>query len=77
MGVSKGERFRHADVYVDYPFESVLFRWDFLEKKIYRRFYGENESSEPIPYDNRLFNEAICFGDEITREEYIKGKAAS
>ena len=74
MGISKGERFIHEDIYVDYPFENVLFRWDCLERKIYRKFYGENESSELIPHDNRLFNEALCLGDEITREEYMKGK---
>lgn len=74
MGISKGERFNFEDIYVDYPFENVMFRWDFSERIIYRKFYGEKEHSGSIPHHNRLYNDALLFGDEITREEYMKGK---
>lgn len=74
MGVCKGERFIHEDIYVDYPFENVMFRWSCSEKNIYRKFYGENEFIDPVPHDNKLFNNALCFGDEITKEVYLIGK---
>ncbi|WP_179404299.1 hypothetical protein [Burkholderia guangdongensis] len=73
MGINKGERFNSEDVYVDYPFEEVMFRWNHLDKKTYRKFYGEDEAG-PIPHDNRLYNDALRFGDEITREAYAAGK---
>ena len=76
MGVNKGEPFARGDIYVDYPFEDVMFRWDHLERKAYRKFYGKAETG-PIPHDNRLYNEALCFGDEISREAYLAGKRHS
>lgn len=74
MGINKGDRFNEKDIYVDYSFEDVMFRWDHREKKIYRKFYGESESTEPVPSDSKLFNDALRFGDEISREEYDQGK---
>nr|EUJ16448.1 hypothetical protein RSP673_00085 [Ralstonia solanacearum P673] len=76
MGVNKGERFSREDIYIDYPFEEVMFRWDHVEKKAYRKFYGERESG-PVPHDNNLYNEALRSGDEITREAYTTGKPGS
>lgn len=70
MGISKGPRFGSEDIYVDYPFEDVLFRWNHKEERIYRKFYSENEDQESIPQDNRLWNDALLYGNEITREEY-------
>jgi hypothetical protein len=49
------------------------FRWDHVGRKVFRKFYGQDESSEEIPSDNRLYNDALQFGDEITREEYARG----
>lgn len=74
MGIEKGERFDQQDIYVDYDFENVMFRWDCMEKKIYRKFYGKQESSEPVPHDNRLFNDALLYGSEISLTEYRRGK---
>ena len=74
MGISKGAVFRERDVYVDYPFESVMFRWDKELKLIFRKFYQEPEEVIPIPDDNRLYNEALNFGDEISLDEYLAGK---
>ena len=73
MGINKGERFRREDIYVDYPFEDVMFRWDHLERVVYRKFYGEVETG-PIPHDNRLYNDALLYGDEISRDVYLVGK---
>ncbi len=75
MGIGKGPWFAERDIFVDYPFEEVMFRWDHVAEEIYRRFYGQPEDVEPIPHDNRLFNDALRFGDEITRERYDEGKA--
>ena len=72
MGINKGPHFADHDVYVDYAFEEVKFRWDHDARKIFRKFYGEAESAESVPYENRLFNDALRFGDEITRDVYEK-----
>jgi hypothetical protein len=77
MGVSKGERFAREDIFVDYDFEEVMFRWEYLEEKFYRKFYGKAEHPEPIPKSNRLLNDALRFGDEITKDDYLKGKDAT
>ncbi len=74
MAINKGELFTQQDVYVDYPFEEVMFRHMKKDGAIYRKFYGEQESSEVISHDNRLFNDALLSGDEITQEEYELGK---
>ena len=74
MAINKGELFSRQDVYIDYPFEGVMYRWDHKAEKIYVKFYGEKEKSEPVPYDNRLFNDALLSGQEIPIEVYMKGK---
>lgn len=74
MPINKGERFNHENIYIDYDFEQVMFRWDHLERKRYKKFYGESEGNEIIPHDNRLYNDSLLYGDEITLEEYMKGK---
>lgn len=73
MGINKGEAFASRDIFIDYSFEEVMYRWDHVAEKIYVRFYGKDEKQEPIPHDNRLFNDAILYGDEISREQYEKG----
>ncbi|MGI1678155.1 MAG: hypothetical protein K6L75_05460 [Cellvibrionaceae bacterium] len=74
MAIKTGEYLNTKDVYIDYPFEDVMFRRMKKDGAIYRKFYGEEESSEVISDDNRLFNEALLSGDEITLEEYEIGK---
>ncbi|MGQ7273732.1 hypothetical protein [Marinobacter sp. V034] len=74
MPISKGEIFRIRDVFVDYPFEDVMFRWSHNKKIIFRKFYGEMEAVEPISHKNRLYNDALLYGEEISKEEYFKGK---
>jgi hypothetical protein len=77
MGIEKGKRFSQGPIFVDYPFESVMFRWDEKRKVVYRKFYGETESPKPIPHDNGLFNDALLCGDEITAAQYHAGKPSS
>lgn len=74
MGISKGEKFANQDVYVDYAFEEVMFRWDHTKSETYLKFYGKHESDNLVPHDNNLFNEALLYGEEITREQYLQGK---
>ena len=74
MAIRTGEYLNAKDVYIDYPFEDVMFRRMRKDGSIYRKFYGEEESPDPISDDNRLFNEALLSGNEITQEEYELGK---
>jgi hypothetical protein len=74
MPLHKGKLFAQKDVFIDYPFENVMYRWDHIERKVYVRFYGEDEKPTPIPHEGRLFNDAILSGDEITRQQYEQGK---
>jgi hypothetical protein len=74
MPVSKGELFTAQNVYIDYDYENVMFRWDCIAKSVHRRFYGKAECGDAIPTNNKLFNDALRFGVQITKEEYEKGK---
>ncbi len=74
MPISKGPVFNERDVYVDYPSESVMFRWDHSTRKIYGKFYGEDEGREPVPHENRLFNDALLYGEEISESDYLRGR---
>ena len=74
MAIKTGEYLNTKDVYIDYPFEEVMFRRMKTDGSIYRKFYGEEEYAESIPYDNKLFNDALLSGNEITQQEYMAGK---
>ncbi len=74
MAIKTGEYLNTKDIYIDYPFEEVMFRRACVDGLIYRKFYGEKETSEPISSDNRLFNDALLSGNEITPEYYMIGK---
>jgi hypothetical protein len=74
MPVNKGPRFAREDIYIDYPFEEVMYRWDHVAREIHVKFYGADESPKPIPHDNRLFNDALLGGEEISKEQYEGGK---
>jgi hypothetical protein len=58
-------------VYIDYPFESVMFRWD--DGRVWSKWYGESFETER-PESSDLFHQAILAGDEITAEQYRRGK---
>jgi len=74
MGINKGALFSRQNVYIDYPFEDVMYRWNYETEMIYVKFYNKSERSEPISFYNKLFNDALLSGHQITKEEYIKGK---
>jgi hypothetical protein len=70
MPVSKGKIFDEQDIYIDHDFEEVMYRWDHIAKKCYVKFYGKEESKELVPHDNRLYNDALLYGEQRTKEEY-------
>jgi hypothetical protein len=72
MVINKDYRF-NQDIYVDYGFKEVMFRCDY-RGKIYRNVFGKSESTEPAPSNDRLFNNALQFDDEIYRQDYNKSK---
>lgn len=74
MGINFDD-FVTRDVYIDYDFEEVTYRWDHRAKAVYLKFYGKPEKADPIPQDNRLYVDALRFGREITKEEYERGFA--
>ena len=74
MPVQKGEIFSQRDVYIDYPYETVMFRWDHINKQCYKKFYGKTESDKTVSHDNKLFNDALLYGNEITQAAYLAGK---
>lgn len=71
MGVSH-EAFLRGDVYIDYPYESVMFRFEKASGRVFRRFYGEAEVE--VPQDSRLFADARLDGTEIGADLYRKGE---
>jgi hypothetical protein len=63
------EAFMVGDVYIDYPYEDVKFRFDKKAGKVYQRWYGGSEME--IPHDSELYHESHSGGWAITREEYF------
>jgi hypothetical protein len=63
------DAFLKGDVYIDFPYERAKFRYEKDTGKVYRRFYGETE--DEIPPSSNLYNQAICEGKQIAREEYF------
>ncbi|STQ91107.1 hypothetical protein [Iodobacter fluviatilis] len=74
MGIEKGVTFTIRDVYIDYEYEEVMFRWDHVSQKTYVKFYGESEKHTPVDHKNRLFNDALLSGNEISKEQYENGR---
>jgi len=74
MAIKTGNYLNSKDIYIDYPFEDVMFRRNHVVGTIYREFYGKEESLSPVPHNNPLYNEALLSGTEISREMYIHGK---
>jgi hypothetical protein len=59
------------DVYVDYGFENVLFRWVQRTGRVFRMFYEGGEWEVELP--NRLWDDAVRGGKRITSEHYWMG----
>lgn len=64
--------YAERDVYLDYPFEGVMFRWGHDSRSWFRRFYGEGEV--PVPPRDELHVDAQRFGEEISKAEYLRGQ---
>ena len=63
------EEFRNRDIYIDYPFEHRMFRWEKETQNVYCRKYGKREVE--IHHTSEFFNEAISAGREIDRDAYF------
>ena len=77
MPIGKGPHLGLRDYYIDYNLEEVMFRLNHTSGLQYKKFYGEKEISDTVPDHNRLFNDALLYGEEITREQYEQGKRKS
>ena len=71
----KLELFRIGDVYIDYPFEDMKFRFDKASNKVFVRCYGKHEVE--IDHGNAHFNEAIQSGIVISQQEYVSDQEAA
>jgi hypothetical protein len=72
MGVPS-DRFEGRDVYIDYDFEDVMFRFEHRSKRFYRRFYGDAHETQ-VPHASDLLNDAILMGEETDWKTYDAGK---
>jgi nucleoid-associated protein YejK len=72
MGISK-DQLGPRDVFVDYDYEDVMFRYEAATGRFFRKFYGKPEETE-VPHDNELLNSALRFGEETDAKTYQNGK---
>lgn len=63
------DAFIEGDVYIDYRFEQVKFRWDKKLEKVFTRTKGQPEEECDAAWS--LYKDAIRAGKAITREEYF------
>ena len=75
MGVSH-DAFVAGDVYIDFPYEEAMFRFEKSTGKIYRRFYGR-PSEDELDSSSKLFADACIAGTQVTPEVYRAGRAAA
>ena len=61
--------FQKGDVYLDYPFEEMKFRFDKAQNKVFCRLYSKPEVE--IKQSDSHFNEAISSGKVISRDHYF------
>jgi len=73
MGIPH-EAFRAGDLYIEYGFEHVLFRYEKETSRFFRKFYSDSHELE-IPHDSKLLCEARCSGVLTTAERYSAGGA--
>jgi len=66
--------FRDGDLYIEYGFEEVLFRYEKETSRFFRKFYDETHEHE-VPYNSELLHEAVCSGVLTTVERYFSGGA--
>jgi hypothetical protein len=73
MGIPNAA-FKAGDLYIEYVFEEVLFRYEKRTARFFRKFYNESEEHE-VPHYSELLCEAICSGVLTTAERYFTGSA--
>lgn len=66
--------FKEGDVYLDYAFERMKFRYEKATQKVFVHFYGMKEVE--IDHSDEHFNEAVSSGKVITKEQYHSDVAA-
>ena len=64
------ELFQQGDVYVDYKFEDMKFRFEKDTGKVFVRLDGGQEVE--IEQSHPHFREAISAGKVITKEQYLE-----
>jgi hypothetical protein len=69
MGIPNAA-FKAGDLYIEYAFEEVLFRYDKETARFFRKFYNESQE-QAVPHDSELLCEAICSGVLTTAERYF------
>jgi hypothetical protein len=65
------ELFQKGDVYIDFPYEDLMYRYEFATRKLFCKFYGRQEAE--ILQDSKLFHDAISAGNVTTAEHYRLG----
>jgi len=73
MGIPQAA-FRAGDLYIEYWFEDVLYRYEKESRRYFRRFYDQSHEIE-VPYDSKLLCDATCRGVLTTAERYFSGGA--
>jgi hypothetical protein len=58
--------FRDGDVFIDFPYEEVMFRFEKSTGKVYRKFYGSSYEDE-VPRDLKLYGDARMAKREHSR----------
>lgn len=71
MGIPNAA-FRASDLYIEYVFEEVLFRYENESGRFFCKFYTDIKEHERN-HDNRLLNDAILSGVLTTAERYLNG----
>ena len=59
-----------GDVYLDYPYEEMKFRYEKKTGKVFVRFYGKPECE--VEHSYSFYREAMSAGTQITEEEYFR-----
>ncbi len=65
--------FAAGDVYIDFPYEEVFFRFEKTTGRVFRKFYGDSTESE-VPKSNNLYADARIAGVQVSIDAYIKGR---
>ena len=73
MGIPNAA-YRAGDLYIEYLFEDVLYRYEKETGRFFRKFYKHSQEIE-VPYDSKLLCEAKCRGVLTTAERYFSGGA--